>query len=129
MGGFSALETLCGFKAGPSSDLWALGCIIYEIRAGTHLFPLAIKISPFDAIFEIMHVLGSLPSHLSHTKFDGHGFPNPSGETIVPNKPVEDPLCQVVAEIEVEPKANPEDALTETRGLEEAPTNGRDHVC
>ncbi|MCJ1345676.1 hypothetical protein MMC31_003885, partial [Peltigera leucophlebia] len=47
----------------------------------------------------------------------------PNGETIMPDEPLEDRLCQVVAEIEVEPRANHEGSLTESRGLEEAQNN------
>lgn len=57
--GLNATEVACGFLAEPCSDLWALGCIIYEIRAGRHIFPSAISVSPLDAIFEIMDLLGS----------------------------------------------------------------------
>lgn len=120
MNGFSAPEILCGLRAGPSSDLWALGCIIYEIRAGHHLFPLTIKVKPLDAISEILDLLGSLPYPLSHSKFDDYGFPDPDGERIVPDQPMGDPLSQVVAEIEVERRVDSEGAATETRGLEEA---------
>lgn len=113
--GFCAPEILCGLKGGPSTDLWALGCIIYEIRAGCHLFPFSIGVSPLDAISEIVQVLGSLPYHLSHSMFDDHGFPDPDGEKIVPEQPVGDPLSQVVAEIEVERGVNLEPSMTETR--------------
>ena len=112
---FSAPENLCRLNGGPSTDLWALGCIIYEIRAGCHLFPFSIGVSPLDAISEIVQVLGSLPSDLSHITFDDHGFPDPSGEKIVPEQPVGNPLSQVVAEIEVESGVDLERSVTETR--------------
>lgn len=113
--GFCAPENLCGLKGGPSTDLWALGCIIYEIRAGCHLFPFSIGLSPLDAISEIIQVLGSLLSDLSHSSFDVHGFPDLNGEKIVPDQPVGDTLSQVVAEIEVERGVDLECSVTETR--------------
>ena len=113
--GFCAPETLCGLKGGPSTDLWALGRIIYEIRAGCHLFPFFIRVSPLDAISEIVQVLGRLPYDLSHSTFDDHGFPDPSGERIVLEQPVGDRLSQVIAEIEVDRGVDPERSVTETR--------------
>lgn len=41
----------------------------------------------------------------------------------MPDKSVEDQLCQLVAKIEVDPRANSEGAMTETRGLKEAQNN------
>ena len=97
MSGFNAPEVACGFLAEPCSDLWALGCIIYEIRAGRHIFPSAISVSPLEAMFEIMDLLGSLPFYLSSRRFDRHGNPDRNGETIMRNEPVTDRLSQVVA--------------------------------
>lgn len=108
---------------GLSSDLWALGCIIYEISAGHHLFPLSIKVTPLDAISEIVHVLGNLPKCLSHSKFDDYGFPDPGGERILPDPPVGGPLSRLVAEIEAECGVDSEGAVAETQGLEEAQKN------
>lgn len=74
-------------------------------------------------MFEIMDLLGSLPFYLSSKKFDRHGNPDRNGETIMLDEPVTDRLSQVVADIEVEPRANFEGSMTETRGVEEAQNN------
>ena len=123
MSGFSPPENICGLKAARSSDLWALGCIIFEIRAGSHLFPTSIKASPLGALWEIKDLLGSHPYDLPSPKLDNDGYPDLSGKNRVPDKSAKEQICQSVAEIEVKPRANSEGAMTETRGLEETGNN------
>ena len=110
--GFIPPENLCGLKYMQSSNLWALGCIIYEIRAGLSLFPLSVNASPSDSIWEISDKIGP--------EFDGDGHPGLSGNSRVPGKSRQERIFQVVAEIDVEPSANSEGAMNRTRGLEEA---------
>ena len=110
--GFIPPENLCGLKYMQSSDLWALGCIIYEIRAGLSLFPLSVDASPSDSIWEISDTIGP--------EFDGDGHPGLSGKSRVPDKSRQERIFRVVAEIDVEPSANSEGAMTGTRGLEES---------
>ena len=61
---FSPPENLRRLKAVQSSDLWAFGCIIFEIRSGSYLFPTAMVTSYSDALWEIEDTLGSVPSNL-----------------------------------------------------------------
>ncbi|MCJ1347811.1 hypothetical protein MMC31_006040 [Peltigera leucophlebia] len=85
--GFNPPENLRGLKAARFLDLWALGCSIFEIRPGSHLFPTAIVASPSDAPWEIEDTLGSLPSGLTSPKHDGDGYPDLSGKSKVSDKP------------------------------------------
>lgn len=116
--GFSPPENLRGLKATRSSDLWALGYIIFEIRAGSHLFPTAIVASPSSALWEIEDTLGSLPSNLpSH---GGDGYPDLSGKSKASDKSAIERIYQLVADIRVESRANYEGAMIETGGQQEA---------
>lgn len=80
--GFTAPEILVGFKGMFPSDVWALGCIIYQIRAGQLLFPFSVDVSPAEAIRRILGIIGNLPTIFAGIKFDGHGFPNKRGNKI-----------------------------------------------
>ena len=103
--GFGPPENICGLKPARSSDLWALGCIIFEIRAGSPLFPTSIKASPSDALWEInTDLFGSDPYDPPRPKLDGDGYPDLSGKSRVPDNPAKEKICQFVAEIEVEPR-------------------------
>ena len=112
MNGFIPPENLCGLKYTQSSDLWALGCIIYEIRAGQSLFPLSVDASPSDSIWEISDTIGP--------EFDGDGHPGLSRNSRVSDKSREERIFQVVAEIDDEPSASSEGAMAGTREPEEA---------
>ena len=104
---FSAPENLRGLHVARPSELWALGCIIYEIRAGLHLFP---NVSPSDTLCEIEDLLGS-----HHPDGDS----DPSEKRKVTYESTKERISQFVAEIEVEPRAISEGAIVATRGLEE----------
>ena len=118
--GFIAPENLRGLKFTRSSDLWALGCIIYEIRAGRPLF---VNVIPMDAIFEIRDLLGSDQSNQPGPEFHGDEYPDLNGKSKVTDESTKEQIFQVVAEIKDEPRANSEGAMIETRGLEEARNN------
>lgn len=55
---YAAPEVLFGWDI--YSDIWAIGCLIYEILSGTPLFHLAIH-PPNEALYQITEVLGKLP--------------------------------------------------------------------
>lgn len=73
--GFAA-PILFGFKGKFPSDLWALGCIIYQIRAGQLLFSRSVDVSPAKATKEIVDTIEHLPNVFAGIKFDEDGFPN-----------------------------------------------------
>ncbi len=100
------------------SASFKFGCIIFKIRTKSHLFPTSINTSPLDALLEIEDTLGSYPS--SPPSPDCDGYANISRKIRVPNELAKERIGQLVAEIDVEPGANAEGAMTETRGLEEA---------
>lgn len=62
---FTTSEHLLGWDASFDSDIWELGCIIYEIRAGHHLFA--------EAVGNIMGMLGNIPPSWNHVPFDEEG--------------------------------------------------------
>ena len=117
MSRFSAPEILHGLNVARSSELWALGCIIYEIRAGIYLFP---NVSPSDALWEIEDLLGSHHPDLNGPEIHGDGDPDLSGKRKVRYESTRERISQFVAEIEVEPRANSEGPMVETQRLEEA---------
>ena len=120
VGGFSPPENRCGLKpmrsTAQTSNL--CGCIIFKIRIGSHLFPTSINTSPSDALLEIEDTLGSYPS--SSSSPDRDGYANVSRKIRVPDELAKERIGQWVVKINVEPGANAEGAVTETRGLEEA---------
>ena len=59
---YIAPEVLFGWGASFRLDIWALGCLIYELRAGFPLFICAINNPPLVAIEEINLVLREIPS-------------------------------------------------------------------
>lgn len=67
--GFAAPENLFGFKGRFPSDLWALGCIIYQIRAGQLLFSRSVDVSPAEATKEIVDTIEHLPNVFAGIKF------------------------------------------------------------
>ena len=117
MSRFIAPENLRGQQVARPSEIWALGCIIYEIRAGIHLFP---NVSPSDAVWEIEYLLGSQQPDLPGPKLHGDGDSDPSEKREVTYESTKERISQFVAEIEVEPRANSEGAMVATRRLEDA---------
>lgn len=113
MRSFSAPENLCGSKVTRTSDLWALGCVIYEIRAGIPLI-----ISRSDPLYELTELLGS-HYDLNDSKSPSHEYPDPSGKNKVTEKSTKERIYEFITKIQVEPKANSECAIIESRGLEE----------
>lgn len=125
--GFTAPEILFGFKGKFPSDLWALGCIIYQIRAGQLLFPCSVDVSPAEAIRKIVDMIGNLPTIFAGIKFDEHGFPNKRGNKIKMDHSSQCVLGGLVANIEAEHRV--EDAIihdgadTRLYGMKEAQRN------
>ncbi len=117
MSRFNDPENLRGPKVTRSSDLWALGCIIYEIRAGHYLF---FNLPPEDALCKIRSLPCSHHSDLLGPKFDNDGYPDPNEKRKITEESTKERISQFVVEIEVEPRANSEGAIIETRGLGEA---------
>lgn len=62
---FLAPEVAVGLEAGPSSDVWALGCCIFRLRSGEGPFSNPFDVtSPADLMSYIIHTLGEdMPPH------------------------------------------------------------------
>lgn len=116
--GFSPPENIRGLKAVQSSDLWALGCINFEICSGSFLFPTAIESPPLDTLWEIEHALGSLPSNLPSLKHDGDTYSECNARSKV-SVELAKRIYQRISEIKVEPIANSEGIMTESREQQE----------
>lgn len=58
---YAAPEVLFGSSPDFCSDVWAIVCLIYDMRSGTPLLYLAIQNRPFFAVYQIILVLGQLP--------------------------------------------------------------------
>ena len=71
---YTAPEVLFGSDASFCSDIWALGCLIYEIRAGFPLFVCAINNTPIEAVGEIIVLLGKIPSSWNDVQFNEEGY-------------------------------------------------------
>lgn len=108
--GFTAPEILFGFKGKFPSDLWALGCIIYQIRSGQLLFHCSVDVSPAEAIRKIVDIIGNLPTIFAGIKFDEHGFPNKRGHRIKMDHSSQCVLGGRVTNIEAEHRV--EDAIS-----------------
>ena len=63
---FTAPEVSFGWDASFHSDIWELGCVIFEMRAGHHLFA--------EAVGGITEMLGSLPPSWNHVRFNEEGY-------------------------------------------------------
>ena len=114
MGSFSAPENLSGSKVTRTSDLWALGCVIYEIRAGIPLI-----ISRSDPLYELTELLGSHYDLHDPKSPISHGYSGLSCKEKVTEKSTKERIYEHVAKIQVEIKANSECAMVESRGLDE----------
>lgn len=60
---YAASEVLFGWDLDVYSDIWAIGCLRYEIRSGTPLFHLGIQNQPSEALSHIIGMLGKPPPH------------------------------------------------------------------
>lgn len=108
--GFTSPEILYGFKCKLPSNLWALGWIVYQIRAGQLLFPCSVEVSPAEAIRKIVDMIGNLPTIFAGIKFDEDGFPNKRGNKIKMDHSSQCLLGGRVANIEAEYRV--EDAIS-----------------
>lgn len=71
---YAAPEVCCGRHASIYSDIWAIGCLIYEMRSGSPLFSLAIQNPPLEALSQITGVLGELPPDLQIAQFNEDAY-------------------------------------------------------
>lgn len=72
---YLAPEAIFELHASSSSDVWALGCAIFRMRAGYDLFEVWGTGSPSDSIGEMINTIGELPEKWRHTRFDDDGVP------------------------------------------------------
>ncbi|KAF2771102.1 kinase-like protein [Teratosphaeria nubilosa] len=100
---YRAPETMFDSKYDQCSDIWALGCILFEIRAGTPIFSRFMGTKE-EIIRQLVQTKGKLPdawwsrwdARLSY--FDEGGEPllsGPNGEAMAN----EYPLCEMIADI------------------------------
>ena len=86
---YTAPEVLCGWDASFHSDI---GCLIYEMRAGYHLFATAVDNPPLEALGQIIDLIGSAPSSWNHVRFDEEGYLDRDGcGTLLPMFAASDP--------------------------------------
>ncbi|OXV07645.1 hypothetical protein Egran_04590 [Elaphomyces granulatus] len=118
-----APESIFDLKAGVHSDIWALGCAIFRLRAGYDLFDdfgdSGIN-SHSDTIRQVVKTIGRLPAAWSHIPFDEDGLPVRNGKKpkkesrMLEYEPIERPLLDSVSSIEDEPMGSPTlDSITE----------------
>jgi serine/threonine protein kinase len=119
---YMAPELLFENIAGTASDLWALGCTIYEIRAGRPLIDMFMGESPEDTAREIAHTLGAFLAAWNRITF-GEEDCEPVGEEddtkemrpwIGPDQALEHPLVDIIADIEDEYPTSITDNIDDT---------------
>jgi serine/threonine-protein kinase SRPK3 len=66
---FLAPEVLFGQKPSTASDIWALGCLIFELEASKPLFPVFFG-APVEAVTRIVQTTGALPKEWHHSYYD-----------------------------------------------------------
>ncbi len=71
---YTAPEVLFGRNASFHSDIWALGCLIFEMRGGFYLFPTAVNTPPLEAVGQIGELLGKPPTSWNHARFNEEGY-------------------------------------------------------
>ncbi|MCJ1347973.1 hypothetical protein MMC31_006203 [Peltigera leucophlebia] len=71
---YTAPEVLFGWNPSFHSDIWALGCLIFEMRAGYYLFSTAIDNPPLEAVGQIVELLGKTPSSWNNVRFNEEGY-------------------------------------------------------
>jgi serine/threonine-protein kinase SRPK3 len=103
-----APEAVFDLRAGPASDIWALGCTIFKMRAGYHLFEEWGDGSPCGAIANIVTRIGNLPECWKDRRFDDDGVPiqdsdSLAGEPLNDNQtlacPLKDAIFSIVDEL------------------------------
>lgn len=72
---YLAPELAVGLPAGPASDVWALGCCLFRLRAGEGPFSNYEVTSPGDVIRIIVQTLGDMPPEWQDTLWDYDGQP------------------------------------------------------
>ncbi len=88
------------------SDIWALGCIIFEIRSGTPLFESFFE-GPTEVMRQMVQTLGKLPEpwwnawEQRYAYFDDHGKPKQQWAQGIPLA-VEYPLVEQIKDIGTE---------------------------
>jgi serine/threonine-protein kinase SRPK3 len=72
---FLAPEVALGLPASPASDVWALGCCIFQLRSGEGLFSNYEVTSPGDLMRIIVQTIGNMPLEWQDTLWDYDGQP------------------------------------------------------
>ena len=107
---YAAPELLLGLKfMGNQVDIWALGCIIYEIRSGQKPFDMDSSVEPAEAMAHIARTLGKLPENWAQIPFDWCGQVQPVGYVDPDGRPcngtdetIEYPLMTMICDIDGE---------------------------
>ncbi|ATY60334.1 kinase domain-containing [Cordyceps militaris] len=74
---FLAPEVAMGLEPGPASDVWALGCCIFRLRAGDGPFSSPFEVTcPADLVGFVLDTLGGdVPPSWQDTLWDSRGMP------------------------------------------------------
>ncbi|TGJ82365.1 hypothetical protein E0Z10_g6423 [Xylaria hypoxylon] len=104
---FLAPEVAVGLSASPASDVWALGCCLFRLRAGEGPFENPYEVtSPVGLIRYIIQTIGDMPSDWQQTLWDDDGQPTKDSSIGQPLCKWEDerPLKDLVYQIWDEPE-------------------------
>ena len=124
---YLAPEAIFDLKSGAASDVWALGCAIFRMRAGYDLFEVFGTGARSNSIIEMARALGSLPEAWSSIRFDDDGVPirnkyddhddgdNQEG-TLLEFLPLEKPLMDRILKIR-DPRMDGRPATNRKRAL------------
>lgn len=82
--GYLAPEVCVGQPASPASDIWALGCTLLHLRAGSSPFPIFFVDSPVDEVRSLREYLGEFPASWGEPLFNEDGYPTTDTKTGVP---------------------------------------------
>ncbi|KAL8951232.1 MAG: hypothetical protein Q9222_002777 [Ikaeria aurantiellina] len=86
---FTAPEAWLEMAAGESTDLWAMGCTLYSLRAAQTLIQLTWGGTPLEVVGEMISLLGPLPDRWDRLCFDEYGMPkertNMTGDDTFPS--------------------------------------------
>lgn len=87
---FLAPEVAMGLEAGPASDVWALGCCIFRLRAGDGPFSSPFEVTcPCDLVGFVLDTLGGdVPHTCKDTLWDSRGMPTKDASK---GKPLREP--------------------------------------
>jgi len=72
---YLAPEAIYELRPGPKSDVWALACRLFRMRAGFDLFHDILSDSPAQAMGLVADALGPFPKRWADVKFDWCGWP------------------------------------------------------